>query len=74
MYIIGTLCCLHVVYREVAVYLSPHCLHAEVSNAFNFVSQEVLRSVSVLNFDKEGFLPFQFSNGFTLYLPVCQLV
>jgi hypothetical protein len=50
---------LHVVYRAVAVYLSPHSLYAEVSDAFNFVSQEVLCSVSVFNFDKEGFLPFQ---------------
>jgi hypothetical protein len=50
MYIISTLCCLHVVYRAVAVYLSPHSLYAEVLDAFNFVSQEVLRPVSVLNF------------------------
>jgi hypothetical protein len=47
------------VYRAVAVYLSPHSLYAEVSDTSNFVSQEVLRSVSVLNFDKEQFLPFQ---------------
>ena len=59
MYIIRTLCCLHVVYRTVAVYLSQHSLHEEVSNASNFVSQEVLRLVSIFYSDEEGFLSFE---------------
>lgn len=50
---------MHVVYRTVAVYLSQHSLHEEVSNASNFVSQEVLRLVSIFYSDEEGFLSFE---------------